>query len=73
MKKVILAVAVIAMIGFASCNKTSNCTCTYTLNEAAVEVPAAEYSVKSCDKIDAAMLNIQDAPEDLEIKCEAAK
>jgi len=77
MKKVILAVAVIAMIGLASCNKTSTCTCTYSMEVAGVEVSTttdpAEYEVKSCDKVDAAMLNIEGAPEDLEVKCEAAK
>ena len=31
MKKVLLAIAVLAMIGFASCSKQKQCTCTGTL------------------------------------------
>ena len=68
MKKVILAVAVIAMVaGFASCKKSVNCKCTYKLAGETIEVPATEYPVKKCDKVELSVAGIE------ELKCEEVK
>lgn len=72
MKKVILAVAVIAMIGgFASCKKTSKCQCTYKFEGVEITMDPAEYAVSNCSKLDAKTLLIQDAVSDL--NCKAVK
>lgn len=70
MKKVILAVAVIAMVaGFASCKKTSKCVCTYEYAGVTVTTDAAEYNVKSCDKIE----SLDGIDSSIKFTCEAAK
>lgn len=66
MKKVILALAVLAMIGFASCSKEKDCKCTATIGGVSVdlgvthitegscsdlETTISGYSVVSCEKI----------------------
>ena len=62
--------AVVAMIGFASCTKSKNCECTYEMEGIeAVTVPATEYKVKNCSDIDAAALNIANPTADLKITC----
>ena len=51
MKKVLLAIAVIALIGCASCSKTKVCKCSYKIGPLSYELPAKEYEVKSCSDI----------------------
>ena len=66
MKKVLLAIAVVAMIGLASCSKAKDCKCTATIGGVSVdlgtyhieegdcsdlETTVSGYSVVSCEKI----------------------
>lgn len=52
MKKVLLAIAVVAMIGFASCTKTKNCKCTATIEGQEVSVEMKDQKVNKCTDID---------------------
>jgi len=56
MKKVLLTIAVIAMIGFASCTKTKNCKCTATYAGQAVTVEMNDQKVRSCSDIDSSKI-----------------
>lgn len=56
MKKVLLAIAVVAMIGLASCTKTKNCKCTATIAGQAVTVEMNDQKVKSCSDIDSSKI-----------------
>ncbi|MCF0200491.1 MAG: hypothetical protein HUK16_03835 [Bacteroidales bacterium] len=49
MKKVLLAIAVVAMLGFASCSKEKTCKCTYDVNAFGVTttVPLPERTITS--------------------------
>lgn len=47
MKKVLLAVAVIAMIGLASCSKSKTCVCKYNIYGVPYEVDVEDQ--KTCD------------------------
>lgn len=69
MKKVLLAIAVIALIGCASCSKTKSCKCSYTYMGITTTTPAAEYDVKKCSDI----TTLSGVPEDIKITCEEAK
>lgn len=56
MKKVLLTIAVVAMIGLASCAKTKNCKCTATIAGQAVTVEMNDQKVKSCSDIDSSKI-----------------
>lgn len=47
MKKVLLAIAVIGMIGLASCSKSKTCVCTYNILGVPYEVDVTDQ--KTCD------------------------
>lgn len=47
MKKVLLAIAVVAMIGLASCSKSKTCICKYTIMGVQTEVEVTDQ--KTCD------------------------
>ena len=47
MKKVLLAIAVVAMIGLASCSKSKTCVCTYDIYGIPYEVEVTDQ--KTCD------------------------
>lgn len=56
MKKVLLAIAVVALIGFASCTKTKNCKCTATVVGQTVTVEMNDQKVRSCSDIDSSRI-----------------
>lgn len=56
MKKVLLAIAVVAMIGFASCTKSKNCKCTATIVGQSVTVEMNDQKVRSCSDIDSSRI-----------------
>ena len=56
MKKVLLAIAVVTMIGFASCTKTKNCKCTASIAGQAVTVEMNDQKVRSCSDIDSSKI-----------------
>ena len=56
MKKVLLTIAVIAMIGLASCTKTKNCKCTATIAGQSVTIEMNDQKVKSCSDIDSSKI-----------------
>lgn len=56
MKKLLLAIGVVAMIGFASCTKTKNCKCTATYAGQVVTVEMNDQKVRSCSDIDSSKI-----------------
>ncbi len=56
MKKVILAVAVIATVAFASCSKKTDCTCTVKM-EGIEDQEITVADQKDCAKVDATTLD----------------
>lgn len=57
MKKVLLAMAVVAMIGFASCTKSKNCTCEVSMEGVdTVTVEMNDQKVKNCADIDSSKI-----------------
>ena len=65
--------AVVAMIGFASCTKTKNCTCTVTTGGVSVDVEMNDQKVKSCDDIDTAKIPGYENATDITVKCTEKK
>ena len=52
MKKVILALAVLAMIGFASCSKEKDCKCTATVSGVSVDLGVYHITEGSCSDLE---------------------
>ena len=52
MKKVILAIAVLAMIGLASCSKEKDCKCTATLYGVSVDLGTYHITEGSCSDLE---------------------
>lgn len=73
MKKVLLAIAVVAMIGLASCTKTKNCKCTATIVGQAVTVEMNDQKVKSCSDIDTSKIPGYESLTNITFTCTEVK
>lgn len=73
MKKVLLTIAVVAMIGFASCTKSKNCKCTATIVGQSVTVEMNDQKVKSCSDIDTSKIPGYESLTNITFTCTEVK
>ncbi|MCR5039861.1 MAG: hypothetical protein K6A94_11075 [Bacteroidales bacterium] len=73
MKKVLLTIAVVAMIGFASCTKSKNCRCTATIVGQSVTVEMNDQKVKSCSDIDTSKIPGYESLTNITFTCTEVK
>lgn len=73
MKKVLLAIAVVVMIGFSSCTKTKNCKCTATVAGQAVTVEMNDQRVRSCSDIDSSKIPGYESLTNITFTCTEAR
>lgn len=59
MKKVLLAIAVIALIGCASCSKSKDCKCTATVGAISVDLGTTHLDEGDCSDLETTFVGYQ--------------